>query len=87
MSYKYRFDGAFAPERDQYYDVSNVVVDLYWCCELYIVVAILGTKTSIFCSVLRAILNFEDSTWQSVSPEVKYFVKRLLKNECCTITL
>jgi hypothetical protein len=48
MSYKYRFDGAFAPERDQYYDVSNVVVDLYWCCELYIVVAILGTKTRYF---------------------------------------
>jgi isoamylase len=38
MRYKYRFDGTFAPERDQYYDVSNVVVDLYWCYHLYIVV-------------------------------------------------
>ncbi|AQK51280.1 Sugary1 [Zea mays] len=29
MLYGYRFDGVFAPERGQYYDVSNVVVDPY----------------------------------------------------------
>lgn len=38
MLYGYRFDGVFAPERGQYYDVSNVVVDPYakvtGCCPL-----------------------------------------------------
>ncbi|CAD6264731.1 unnamed protein product [Miscanthus lutarioriparius] len=29
MLYGYRFDGVFSPERGQYYDVSNVVVDPY----------------------------------------------------------
>ncbi|GJN03996.1 hypothetical protein PR202_ga21501 [Eleusine coracana subsp. coracana] len=29
MLYAYRFDGVFAPERGQYYDVSNIVVDPY----------------------------------------------------------
>nr|CAB3483492.1 unnamed protein product [Digitaria exilis] len=29
MLYGYRFDGVFAPERGQYYDASNIVVDPY----------------------------------------------------------
>ncbi|XP_008644706.2 CDPK-related kinase 3 [Zea mays] len=39
------------------------------------------TESGIFRSVLRADPNFEDSPWQSVSPEAKDFVKRLLNKD------
>ncbi|PWZ22229.1 CDPK-related kinase 3 [Zea mays] len=38
-------------------------------------------RPGIFRSVLRADPNFEDSPWQSVSPEAKDFVKRLLNKD------
>ncbi|KAK3153032.1 hypothetical protein QOZ80_2BG0166760 [Eleusine coracana subsp. coracana] len=39
------------------------------------------TESGIFRSVLRADPNFDDSPWQSVSPEAKDFVKRLLNKD------
>ncbi|AQK68559.1 ADP-ribosylation factor GTPase-activating protein AGD3 [Zea mays] len=39
------------------------------------------TESGIFCLVLRADPNFDDSPWQSVSPEAKDFVKRLLNKD------
>ncbi|KAL5676271.1 hypothetical protein ACJX0J_012402, partial [Zea mays] len=39
------------------------------------------TESRIFRSVLRADPNFDDSPWQSVSPEAKDFVKRLLNKD------
>ncbi|KAG2547914.1 CDPK-related kinase 3-like isoform X2 [Panicum virgatum] len=39
------------------------------------------TESGIFRSVLRADPNFDDTPWQSVSPEAKDFVKRLLNKD------
>ncbi|OIW21380.1 hypothetical protein TanjilG_02525 [Lupinus angustifolius] len=39
------------------------------------------TESGIFRSVLRADPNFDDLTWQTVSPEAKDFVKRLLNKD------
>nr|CAB3494213.1 unnamed protein product [Digitaria exilis] len=39
------------------------------------------TESGIFRSVLRADPNFEDTPWQSVSPQAKDFVKRLLNKD------
>ena len=39
------------------------------------------TESGIFRLVLRADPNFDDSPWQSVSPEAKDFVKRLLNKD------
>jgi serine/threonine protein kinase len=39
------------------------------------------TESGIFCLVLRVDPNFDDSPWQSVSPEAKDFVKRLLNKD------
>ncbi|KAL5667626.1 hypothetical protein ACJX0J_019847, partial [Zea mays] len=65
----------------KFYDASEDALNVYIIMEVDVLLQHINIIYGIFRLVLRADPNFDDSPWQSVSPEAKDFVKRLLNKD------
>ncbi|KAL5682940.1 hypothetical protein ACJX0J_009325, partial [Zea mays] len=65
----------------KFYDACEDALNVYIIMEVDVLLQHINIIYGIFRLVLRADPNFDDSPWQSVSPEAKDFVKRLLNKD------